>query len=405
MSVRKRKQFAFGSLDRLLRAAAASLVPETRPLYWRLIAAVRSRSQLLLPRSNRSRREPDPIARIVRACTRLSERSNCWVREPEAWRPPQANPRAQFRSLVSHLLDRYSVPRFMIPVWHAPEDPVWGVDLYLHLAAGRDIRQFALPRSLRPTRRAAAFFLQAPEDLPPQDALRWGQVRALGGDERLARALAAHPRPAAAAEDGRFWEDVIRFLVKHQPIAPAEAVAILRFVDQQRFQPAEEVWGPGAGSAPLQPEFRIRGRSLRSLRRHMAHWREELVLQRPTLIAATRCWARSDIGPFRFTDGDLLWTIEELLTDRALRVEGGMMKHCVGGYVRECAQRLTSIWSMKAQQGERRKRVLTIEVLPRSRIIWEARGKRNVRPTPQARKILQRWADREGLLLYESNWT
>ena len=173
------------------------------------------------------------------------------------------------------------------------------------------------------------------------------------------------------------------------------------FIDKQRFRPADTVWGPGAGLQPLQPEFTLRGRSLMSLRRHMANCRTELLAKLPPLIPSTPGWERTNIGPFRQAQGDVLWTIDELLTDKELRVEGGIMQHCVATYIHDCARRRTSIWSMKVQQGERRKRLLTIEVAPRTRTIWQAKGRRNSPPNDLANEMLHRWAEQEGLKFSE----
>ena len=134
-----------------------------------------------------------------------------------------------------------------------------------------------------------------------------------------------------------------------------------------------------------------------SLRRHMANWRTELMSKLPALTESTPNWERTNIGSFRHAQGDLLWTIDELLSDRELRVEGGIMKHCVATYIHDCARRRTSIWSMKIQQGERRQRVLTVEVLPGTKTIWQAKGKLDAPPSEAAEVMLRRWADQEGL--------
>jgi hypothetical protein len=198
-----------------------------------------------------------------------------------------------------------------------------------------------------------------------------------------------------------FWDSVIRFFVKYAPISDDEIVAIVDFIHGQRFRPARLVWGPNAGEAPLDPNFSLKGRSLHTLRRYMANWRLErmakLSIPDPTVSSST-WWTPSPIRAFLHRDGDALWSIEELLSDRELRVEGGIMQHCVARYIHDCARRRTSIWSMKAQQGTTRKRVLTIGVLP-SKEIWQAKGKKNSPPSAAARKMLERWAEQEGLEL------
>ena len=329
----------------------------------------------------------------------LAQRGDAWRKPPEEWIAPRANLFVQFRALVSHLLDEYPVPRFMTSVWLSEHDKPWELDMYLHLAKGKSIRQFVLPLSYphRMSKNAAKFFMHAPDDVTPIGAYRWSHVRSIGGDAQLARLLMMTPPLVTPTEHEGFWESVIRFLMANMPICATEIVAIIQFVNQQRFQPADTVWGPGAGEQPLQPTFTLRGRSLRSLRRHMANWRKELSATLPPPVCSPPCWERTPIRPFRHIQDGAIWTIDELLTDRELRVEGGIMQHCVAKYIPDCARRKTSIWSMRVQSGSRRKRELTIEVLPHTNTIQQARGKRNAPPTEFAQELLDRWADQAGL--------
>lgn len=404
MSSHNRKQFARQRLDNLIRryAPRSAYVGVS---YWQLIHAVRASSSLLAPLPNRGRTDPQDAENIVRACARIARHAANWHRQPELWTAPRANPFVQFRSLVGHLFDKYPVPNFMTPAWLSPFEKPWEIEMYLHLAAGRSIRQFELPvpYPTRLTKRAARFFMQAPDDVEPIGAYRWAQVRSLGGDDRLARLLMICPSLYVPTAYEPFWESVIRFLIANLPICDEEISAIVWFIDQQRFRPAEVVWGPGAGRRPLQPEFTLRGRTLMSLRRHMANWREEL---RPRVMRdmpipepppADNAWQRTSIGSFLHTDGQTTWTINELLTDRELRVEGGIMEHCVATYIHDCARRRTSIWSLKVQQRARRQRLLTIEVIPETRVIRQAKGRRNADPSPVAKEMLNRWAEQEGL--------
>ena len=73
------------------------------------------------------------------------------------------------------------------------------------------------------------------------------------------------------------------------------------------------------------------------------------------------------------------------------------MQHCVSHYVSDCARRKTTIWSMKYKTGRRKRRTLTIEVLPKSKVILQASGKKNCTPSDDAKNILTRWAAQEGL--------
>lgn len=403
MSPHDRKSCAKRTLDGLIRRAAPPFSHASQP-YWRVVTAIRASSCLLSPTTARGHTNPDEKEGVIRACVRMAKRRNRWLRPPESWVAPDDSPFMQLRSLVSHVFDRYPVPTFMTPVWCDVDDAPWKIDLYMHLAAGQSMRRFRfpLPHGARMTKRAAHWFVHAPHDLDPIRAYRWAHVRSLGGDGRLARILTMSPALMGLTEHEMFWESVIRFLVNNDPISRAEIEAIVHFVNQQRFEPAETSWGPGAGEEPLQPDFSLRGRSLTSLRRHMTNWSTDLHESLPPICRPASPWTRTNIAPFRLMLGDVLWTIDELLSDSELRVEGSIMKHCVATYIHDCARRKTSIWSMKMEQSRKRRRTLTIEVLPGSRMIWQAKGKCNAEPVGLAKRMLQRWAKQERLTFSDS---
>ena len=401
MSSPARKEHAKRNLDELLHRLA-ELLGHSREPFWRLIHAIRASSQLLVPLPRRGRTDPMELVRILAACGRIPRYAEHWCRPPETWSAPAGSPFVQFRSLVSHLFDRYPVPGFMAEVWCCTGEKPWEPQMYLHLARGHSIRRFTLPVPCRLSKRAAGFFMQAPDDLHPVQAMQWGRIRALGGDGRLARLLVSKTVLAAPSEHDEFWDSVVRFLVNNGPICEEEIVAIVGFIHQQRFQPADRVLGLGAGPEPLQPDFRLRGRSLMWLRRHMTNWRAELIARLPPLADSTPAWGRTNIGPFRAVLGDSLWTIDELLSDRELRIEGGIMQHCVVSYIHQCARRRTSIWSLKRHRDGQSRRVLTIEVAPATKRILQASGRRNAAPDGAAREILGRWARDEGLRLADA---
>jgi hypothetical protein len=93
------------------------------------------------------------------------------------------------------------------------------------------------------------------------------------------------------------------------------------------------------------------------------------------------------------------WTIRELLDGNELVVEGRVMRHCVARYVGRCAERRSSIWSMTCYSCLGQEHVLTIEVGPGTHTIVQAKCKRNLHPSPEARKIMLRWARQAGLKL------
>jgi len=208
----------------------------------------------------------------------------------------------------------------------------------------------------------------------------------------------------APTADERFWGTVIRFLIESSPLAGDEIESIVNFIHRQRFEPAESVWGRGAGLQPLQPDFSLEGWSISALRRHMANWQAELASRMSARFHHDRgpTWEPTTIPPLQVSNGLETWSVRELLTAGELQVEGGMMRHCVGSYVSACRIRRSSIWSMRVERGPIQKRVLTIEVLPATMTIRQAKGRRNAPPTPTARQMLLLWAKRSGLRFADS---
>ena len=400
MTSHNQKYHTSRRLDDLITHYALSHRSSSR-MFWRLIYVVRSRSNLLSHRAKIRNLKQSDIERVLTCCTRMIRYQFAWKRFPEAWVPPDASLFVQLRSLVQHLFDQYPVPNFMASVWWNNQYAPWELKLYQHLAKGLSLRQFSVLNHLRITKRMAALFMQAPDDLRLIESIRWGHVLSLGGDDRLARILISQTCLGMFTEDEKFWESVIRFLIQNQPLSADEIVEIVRFIQEQRFVPAETVWGRGAGEDPVQTDFTLRGRTLMSLRRHQANWRSELIekgLMPPLDIHPLDFpWKRCKISSFRFEEEGIAWTIDELLTPRELRNEGRVMQHCVAEYTSECARGMTTIWSMKCHQGTRKRRTLTIEVAPKAKVILQASGKQNCTPSVEVSEILKRWAKQESL--------
>ncbi|HEX5471094.1 MAG TPA: PcfJ domain-containing protein [Lacipirellulaceae bacterium] len=396
MFPQNRRRSVKKTVDAALHAAQTHLVGEDQMSFQLLLRHIRPRTSLLSTASEPLKQGTGEV--ILAGLVEIARRRGGWLRPIHKWLPPQASQFVQFRSLVNHLFARYMVPNFMASVWlrPRPEAASW-LALFLHLGRGKSIRQFDTP--IRLTKRMARYFMLAPDDLSVEQALRWAQVRGLGGKAKLARTV-VDTWLRVPTTDEPFCKTLIEFLVSNWPMSLDEVRQIIQFVHDQRFQPAETTWGLGAGPEPLQPDFVVRGLSLRSIRRRMAHWREEVIRMNPTLVVQSdTIWPATDIGSFRYDDGDVLWTVEELLSGKALKVDGGIMDHCVATYIHACFRRWTSIWSLKAHEGERSRRILTIQVSPRTRRILQAKGRKNVAPDEQSWLVLKQWANQERLAL------
>jgi hypothetical protein len=370
--------------------------------FGRLLRHVRHRSDLLRPARACGRYDPKGYADVLAGLLALAAFHPEWLRPVEGWVPTGENPLPQFSSLARHLLATYPVPAFMTSVWFqgwddgARRQQRW----YAHIGAGRNIRKADLP--LRHTKMMAHHFLRAPHHLSVEEALRWGQVRGLGGSEPLARAVAA-TRLGRSFDDEDFWSTVVRFLVDHPELRPSQVGPVVDYLHHRRFVPQDVLVEEGelTGLGPSQPDLTMKGRTARSLLRQVREWNERLKL--PTGIT-TQWWKPSGIGPFRHVERDgeaglRCWTIRELTSGEQLRREGAALRHCVGRYAGACARRTTTIWSMRFEDGGRRFRVMTIEVDPATRTIRQARRRGNAPPNEKALGVLRRWANQEGLRL------
>ncbi len=310
----------------------------------------------------------------------------------------------QFRSLALHLFARYPVPAFMTSVWLRDPDPLsakhqgW----YKHVGSGRNIRTADLP--LHFTKRMGHHFVLAPDHFTVQQALRWGQVRGLGGSEGLAGAVAETVLGQSFEHDD-FWRTVVQFFVNESPVDPVHVGPIVDYLNDQRFVPQDALIEEGelGPPGPLQPNLTMKGRTKRALLRQVEEWHKRLRHYPKTVPVR---WSRSGIGEFEYVEHDndqqhppQTWTIRELLTSGELYREGQAMQHCVAIYARVCALRASSIWSMRLDHCARRQRVMTIEVDLRHGLIRQARRRRNAWPSGKPKEILRRWAEQEGLTI------
>ena len=175
---------------------------------------------------------------FVEGLLAIAGHSNDWIRPVSGWKPATHNTRRQFSSLARHLLARWPVPAFMDSVWFlgAGSEARRRQGWFLHLGRGANIRTADLP--LAYTKRMAHHFMQAPADLAVDGALRWGQIRAIGGSERLVRTVLG-TRLAAGFEHDDFWITVLRFFVANPMLDRAHVGPLIDYIHRQRFVPQD----------------------------------------------------------------------------------------------------------------------------------------------------------------------
>ena len=344
----------------------------------------------------------------VQGIIALVEDKERWIRPLETWRVETYNPDEQFSDLVRHLLADYDVPRFMDNAWI--DGNRVHQNWFKHIAGGQNIRTASgLPFVL--TKKAAHYFLAAPDDYTIAEALRWGQVYALGGNKNLAEALRGTYLVRALNRDTApedfwfveedFWISVIRFFIRNPRLRARRIGPIIDYIQHQKYT-GQRIVAEGGTMGPPHPNFSMKGRTPDTLIQQVGGWHLELhrTAEAEKEKKMRQCkWKRSRIGAFRFQQGSRTWDITEITNQSELHAEGKIMGHCVLTYLELCRSGETSIWSMTIQDAGETvwKKAVTIAVVPRSRRITEVRGKFNRFPTQEEKSILKRWATAENL--------
>jgi hypothetical protein len=345
--------------------------------------------------------DDDTFAVLVRMLDHWRDR----CRDPENWRPTTHNRTRMLESLLRHCFVEFEPPRLLQACWHEGDDHAarhrsW----FVGLARGRSVRSLDLP--LACTRRMAHWFQQAPDDLDPDAALRYGQVRGLGGSEELARAVCAS-RLGRTFEHDDFWRTVVAFLAQHRFERRYEVIAIVDYLYDQRFVGAACVDANGQRRRlpPPQPNLTMAGRDPDALRRQSDAWHRRFGFVVDGSQGG-RSWERSELGGYREerqgATGRETWVVVELCSAPELRHEGQTMGHCVYTYTGDCAEGQSRIFSVRALRGGKVEHVATVEWW-RGRI-FQVRGRRNARAPDDAERVIRSWAAHVDVPIRSSAW-
>ncbi len=391
---------------------------QTRKILRRFLSAIGAKSRLLQTEGGLPSLPEDWHNTYVYALSALARCHSQWLRCVEDWQVKGHTCRAQFHSLARHLLAEYDVPAFMDRAWFEAERELaeghqqW----FIAIGKGRSVRALNLPIEL--TRLASHYFLKAPADYSFEAAMRWGQARWAGGNERLARAVASSLLRDIQADEP-FWNEVVLWFVNHTELPTHQVGPIADYIFNVKFMPRTE-WLPNGDLEellPLEPDFTMKGRTPAALLRKMEEW--HLALARENKRPA-KVWNPLEVMPFAAEqaspeqDAIWQWTIRELVSDQELTAEGRAMSNCVASYVDSCVTGKSSIWSLRLETPEwpEARRIMTIEVDPETKTIVQARGKCNVVPGSKscpkrlklAPNLLRQWAARSGLRLDPDAW-
>ena len=296
----------------------------------------------------------------------------------------------------------YKVPPFLAASWYAIDDEYaerkreW----FIAHAQGASFRSLDIPVVM--TRKMEHIFLESHDHLAIEHAMRRAELLALGAPLATVRAVLA-TRLASDLSNGGFWRTVWMFLVAHaREIEPTQIAPMIDFIQAIRHQRVVVETRDGLVTRdPSLPSFSIKGRTAQSMLRLMEDWHRNL-----GLTAGGLTWDPSPLRPLLMEDSSQdpsepprVWQLIELTNGAQLRTEGSALHHCVASYADRCWRGASRIWSLRARRGEKVRRVLTIEVDLRRRMVVQARGWGNRAPSGKALRLLQEWAARERLRL------
>ncbi|QEG22400.1 PcfJ domain-containing protein [Mariniblastus fucicola] len=396
-------------LDRVIRAHRPASVSASHA-YTRLIESVRAKTGLLSPRSfcSRSQKQRRTTEANVQAISRMSRFPERIIRSAWTWTPS----RNVVYSLSKHLFGRFEVPEFTHRAWFGD---IEDVRVLLDMARGISPRKAIAESGLgsRLTKKAAHRFANAPDRFSIPETIRWAQAIAFGASDKLASRIVIACRGYRYEET--FWQELLRFLIYASNVQPGgrersvvapddiELAEIARFVWQQKYEDVSRVLGYRVHhDTPLQPELSLKGRTLRAFRRHMQNWRNEIEIPMHTPIkfaVRNRVWAPSGFDRLSIDCGESHWKMVEILESLQLRIEGGLMQHCVASYESSCRSGRCSIWSLRKCVGTCERPVVTVEVWPDSRQIVQMKARRNAEPTDHSLSLIRRWADANQLAM------
>ncbi len=324
---------------------------------------------------------------------KLHDRKALWLRPLEDWKPKSKNRERRFGELTHHLFDKYGdVPRFMEGVWLRSDRPSWRYrDWYVHLGRGHNLRTAKSPVPL--TKKMAHNFLRAPNNYSVEQAIRWGQMKALGADENAIHATVA-TRLARSFENEEFWFTVLRFIAENPMLDPRQIGPVIDYLQNQRFEPLEVEVAPGQWrqEPPPQPGLSMNGRTVDTLMRQVMEWHDSL--GRLSHLSGD-LYAKAEFDGIaverKAGNKTLHWAIRQLRSAKDLQFEGEELRHCVASYHWSCARGDCTIWSLSvSSDGKSFQRSQTIEV--ENRMIVQCRGLGNRDPKSDEWSIVEAWA-------------
>lgn len=275
--------------------------------------------------------------------------------------------------------------------------------LFIHLAQGGSVLTAPGLPVVKLSKRMAHELLGAPAYVNLKQAVRFAQVKAVGGDDNLAYWIMHSPLVDNHFANDAFWLEFMAFFARPAMFDNSRVSDMVRYLRRQKF---DCHWlRNGQIAPPPQPNFSLKGRTAASLLRLTDEWLRDVEMVN-TARSEKMIWQACAVPGAKLVhetpNYELeVYEIQELLSSQALLEEGRAMQHCVFSYAKACMLNQTAIFSLKMHrnQGQSR-RLATIEVsLGIKREIVQVRAKHNAPISEEHRAIVRHWAHENALRL------
>jgi hypothetical protein len=314
--------------------------------------------------------------RFIQAIHNMVQFKTYWKKNIFEWKPKSKQAILQVKELAGYLFCQYKVPDFMYQAFYESNNLLF-VEWFIHLGTGRKVKELRdIPIPF--TQRMGHYFLQSPSNMNIPEALRWAQVRGLGGDEKIAARIAYSWLGSKSFERESFWERFMQILVAGGMFNHSKIGELIDYVREAKR---------------VNATYSLKGRTLQSLLKQSDEWHK-----RSSHSVTLQYWQSSGIEGCKFEREHGHITVEELISTRELIDEGKKMRHCVGSYSHSCAKGRTAIFSFRKYSFDMLEEILaTIEVNISLKRIVQAKGRMNRPISNEVRKCMEVWAKKQAL--------
>jgi PcfJ-like protein len=314
--------------------------------------------------------------RLIEAVYNIFNFRACWIKDMGTWEPQSKLGVTQLEELATHLFCHYPVPKFMYQSLFEEGCKTY-IKWLIHLGIGGKVK--SMPNIPIPfTQKMGHYFLQAPNTLGIREALRWAQVKGLGGSTVLADKIAYSWLAAKPVGQEDFWLHFLQLLVQDDMLNPDKAGELIDYVREAKR---------------TESGYSLKGRTIYSLLRQSDRWHQQF-----GRINGNQVWKPCGIGGWKVekksNSKKEITLLEELTEQKLLIEEGKTMKHCVASYSFYCTKGKTAIFSMrKYWDGLLLDTLATIEVNLSLQRVVQAKGKMNRAISDEAKRMMLEWAD------------